>query len=837
MGQPIKNTVNYEKYFSKELTDLLTYIKNDFLTSYPMSSITTEAFFAAALSQQDTMLYKVVNSYLNTFSITLLVDKFIGIIQEKTLSVIKPGRTIDYSQELKNLFQKSYSESTEQNNKFITSDHVLLALLKIGNGSEYNKLKGLFFSENVNYDIILEQSSKIHDITESVLNTDIEDLQDDHKDTFVISTEELDNISDILKQNSVLKRDKDKKNNKNKGDLQYCTNLNKLAKEKVITDIVGRDKEIEQIIKILNRRKSNNVLLIGETGVGKTALIEGLASKIEQGIAPSIISDKTILRLNFGEIIGGTQFRGVFEERFSTLFKELTKREHTILFIDNFHRILTERKDDDFNITSLLLPYLQEGSFNVIVCSTYEGYRKSFEKNSELLSRFQRVDLTQPTIENCKDILIYQKGFYEEFHNVTFSDEVIETILTLSKRYITDKTLPTSAIDILDEIGSQKNIERHETEELKKTRSELLSAIKEGNKDKELDARLTLTKLNNKKNKKEIIEITIDDVYKAVASHTNLPINKINTSEKRLISNIDKILNSNIIGQENAIKCVSQAIKRSKVGLAPQNKPIASFLCIGKTGVGKTLMAKILAKEIFGDEKYLVRFDMSEYSDKTSVNKLIGSSAGYVGYNDGGLLTEAVKSKKNCVLLIDEIEKADEQVYNIFLQILDDGFLTDNMGKKVDFTNTIILLTSNIGTKLASETKTIGFYKNDDDNRRDIIEKELKKKFPPEFINRLSNVVYFNSLTNDNLKEIIKLEINKLNKRLNDIKMSLQYNEEVIEHIVKYIEKDIDYGARPIIRAIQELIENKITDLILENEFEKNHTFNIEVNNNDIVLK
>lgn len=836
MGQPIKNIVNYEKFFSKELSDLLTYIKNDFLASYPMSSITTEAFFAAALSQQDTMLYKVVNSYLNTFSITLLVDKFIGIIQEKTLSVIKPGRTIDYSQELKNLFYKSYNESSEQNNKFITSDHVLLALLNTNNGNEFNRSKNLFFSESVNYDIILEQSSKIHDITESILNND-EEKQETIKDSFVISTEELDNISDILKQNSVLKRDKDKKNNKNKGDLQYCTNLNKLAKEKVITDIVGRDTEIEQIIKILNRRKSNNVLLIGETGVGKTALIEGLASKIEQGIAPSIISDKTILRLNFGEIIGGTQFRGVFEERFSTLFKELTKREHTILFIDNFHRILTERKDDDFNITSLLLPYLQEGSFNVIVCSTYEGYRKSFEKNSELLSRFQRVDLTQPTIENCKDILIYQKGFYEEFHNVTFSDEVIETILTLSKRYITDKTLPTSAIDILDEIGSQKNIERHETEELKKTRSELLLAIKEGNKDKELDARLTLTKLNNKKNRKEIIEITIDDVYKAVASHTNLPINKINTSEKRLISNIDKILNSNIIGQENAIKCVSQAIKRSKVGLAPQNKPIASFLCIGKTGVGKTLMAKILAKEIFGDEKYLVRFDMSEYADKTSVNKLIGSSAGYVGYNDGGLLTEAVKSKKNCVLLIDEIEKADEQVYNIFLQILDDGFLTDNMGKKVDFTNTIILLTSNIGTKLASETKTIGFYKNDDDNRKDIIEKELKKKFPPEFINRLSNVVYFNSLTNDNLKEIIKLEINKLNKRLNDIKMSLQYNEEVIEYIVKYIEKDIDYGARPIIRAIQELIENKITDLILENEFENNYTFNIEVNNNDIVLK
>jgi ATP-dependent Clp protease ATP-binding subunit ClpC len=473
----------------------------------------------------------------------------------------------------------------------------------------------------------------------------------------------------------------------------------------------------------------------------------------------------------------------------------------------------------------------------VIISSTYDGYRKSLEKNHELLRRCQKIDILPPTKEECKEILMYQKSFYEKFHNVEFNEDVIDTILTLSKRYITDRNLPTSAIDIMDEIGSQKNIDRQETEEIKNKRNELKDIIKNGDKDKELDIRLELTKLQNTKIEKEKIIISNDDIYQAVAAHTNLPINKINTSEKHAISSIDKILNSMIIGQENAIKEVSQAIKRSKVGLSPQNKPIASFLCIGKTGVGKTLMAKILAKEIFGDEKYLVRFDMSEYADKTSVNKLIGSSAGYVGYQEGGLLTEAVKNKKHCVLLIDEIEKADEQVYNIFLQILDDGFLTDNTGNKVDFTNTIILLTSNVGTKQASESRSIGFGGSDDENKREIIEKELKKKFPPEFINRLSDVVYFNSLTEDNLKKIIQIELEKLNKRLIDIKYTLKYSDEVINYILNYIKKDIEYGARPILRAIQELIENKITDLLLENDYKELYEFNANIIDNEIILK
>lgn len=838
MGQPIKNIVNYEKYFSKELTDLLTYIKEDLIKTFPIASIPMEMFFAAALSIQDSMLYKVVNSYLNTFSISNLENKFNSVLQEKSLTTIKPGRTIEYSQELKNLFNKSYYECLKQNVSYITSDHVLLALLNNENVND-NKSKSFFLSESVNYDIVSEYSAKIHEITDAVLKNEDTEIEETDEESVLVKTFVINSQDDLeqLKEKLLKKKETPSKKTKEKNSVQYCTNLNDLAKDGNINDIVGRDKEIYQIVKVLNRKEANNILLIGETGVGKTAIIEGLAHRIQNGLALSTICDKTILRLNISEMMGGTQFRGIFEERFSSLFKDLKKRENIILFIDNFHKFSSERKDEEFNITTLLLPYLQETSVNVIISSTYDGYRKSLEKNHELLRRFQKIDILPPTKEECKNILMYQKEFYEKHHNVTFSEEVIDTILTLSKRYITDRNLPISAIDIMDEIGSQKNIERYETEDIKNKRTELREIIKNGDKDKELDVRLELTKLQNTKKEKESFEITNEDVYNAIASHTNLPINKINTSEKHAISSIDKILNSMIIGQENAIKEVSQAIKRSKVGLSPQNKPIASFLCIGKTGVGKTLMAKILAKEIFGDEKYLVRFDMSEYADKTSVNKLIGSSAGYVGYQEGGLLTEAVKNKKHCVLLIDEIEKADEQVYNIFLQILDDGFLTDNTGNKVDFTNTIILLTSNVGTKQASESRSIGFGGSDDENKREIIEKELKKKFPPEFINRLSDVVYFNSLTEENLKKIIQIELDKLNKRLIDIKYTLKYSEDVINYILNYIKKDIEYGARPILRAIQELIENKITDLLLENDYKEWYEFNANINDNEINLK
>lgn len=615
MGQPIKNIVNYEKYFSKELTDLLTYIKEDLIKTFPIASIPMEMFFAAALSIQDSMLYKVVNSYLNTFSISNLENKFNSVLQEKSLTTIKPGRTIEYSQELKNLFNKSYSECLKQNVSYITSDHVLLALLNNDNVNE-NKSKSFFLSESVNYDIVSEYSSKIHEITDAVLKNDDNETEETNDEPVLVKTFVINSQDDLeqLKEKLLKKKETPSKKSKEKNSVQYCTNLNDLAKDGYINDIVGRDKEIYQIVKVLNRKEANNILLIGETGVGKTAIIEGLAHRIQNGLALSTICDKTILRLNISEMMGGTQFRGIFEERFSSLFKELKKRENTILFIDNFHKFSSERKDEEFNITTLLLPYLQETNVNVIITSTYDGYRKSLEKNHELLRRFQKIDILPPTKEECKKILMYQKEFYEKHHNVIFNEEVIDTILTLSKRYITDRNLPISAIDIMDEIGSQKNIERYETEDIKNKRAELREIIKNGDKDKELDVRLELTKLQNTKKEKESFEITNEDVYNAISSHTNLPINKINTSEKHAISSIDKILNSMIIGQENAIKEVSQAIKRSKVGLSPQNKPIASFLFIGKTGVGKC---------VCGDTLITVKDKKTNNIYKISINDFI----------------------------------------------------------------------------------------------------------------------------------------------------------------------------------------------------------------------
>lgn len=626
MGQPIKNTFNYEKYFSKELSELLLYIKEDLIKTLPMTIIPTEMFFAAALSSTDTMLYKVLNSYLNSFSIMNIENKFMGVLHEKTISTIKPGRVIEYSQELKNLFNKAYNECNNQNLTYITSDHILLALLNEKNNNEYIKSKKFFLEENFDYKVASEYSIKLHDITNSILkNNSSEEILDNNENiqptikTYVInSTEDINNLINseeckILKK-TLENKDSSTKKLKDKNNVQYCTNLNTLAKEGGINDIIGREKEILQIAKVLNRKNANNILLIGETGVGKTAIIEGIAHRIQNGLALSSICDKTILQLNVSEMMGGTQFRGVFEERFANLFKELKKRENIILFIDNFHKFSSERKDEEFNITTLLLPYLQENNINIIISSTYGGYRKSLEKNPELLRMFQKIDILPPSKEECKEILMYQKSFYEKFHCVEFNEEVIDTIITLSKRYITDRNLPTSAIDIMDEIGSQKNIDRQETEEIKNKRNELKEIIKQGNKEKELDIRLELTKLQNTKTKRERIKISNDDVYKAVATHTNIPINKINVSEKHIISSIDEILNSLIIGQENAIKEVSQAIKRSKVGLSPQNKPIASFLCIGKTGVGKC---------VCGDTLITVKDKKTNHIYKISINDFI----------------------------------------------------------------------------------------------------------------------------------------------------------------------------------------------------------------------
>ena len=493
---------------------------------------------------------------------------------------------------------------------------------------------------------------------------------------------------------------------------------------------------------------------------------------------------------------------------------------------------------------------LTDGTVQVIVTTNHKGYRTTFESDSSFNSKFQKIILEKPKKEECFSILKHIAPDYEKHHKVKYSDDVLKLCIDLAERYITERTIPTSAIDILDEVGSHcflKNTFSVDEAELKALKIELNKEIKKALKRDDIERVVELEneidEIDSKTAKfgssswaiiEKGIEITKDDVYEVVSKKTGVPITKMSTQEKRGLVNIDKVLKEKVIGQDEAIDTITRVIKRNKLGLSSPNKPIGSYLMIGKTGVGKTYLAKKIAEEVFGDEKYLIRFDMSEYADKTSINKLIGSSAGYVGYEEGGLLTEAIKKNKYAVLLVDEIEKANTEVFNLFLQILDEGFLTDNTGRKVDFKNTIIILTSNVGTKQASVDKGIGFTVNSDEKYRSVLEKELKDKFPPEFLNRLDEIVYFNSLTDENLKKIIEIELNKTIERFEKNGYNIVYDDNVVDYLLNIVLKDKDYGARPILRTIQKEIENKIVDMVLNDENITN--FNIKQEEKSLIF-
>ena len=511
---------------------------------------------------------------------------------------------------------------------------------------------------------------------------------------------------------------------KNGAISNYCTNLNELAAMGKIDDLVGMDDEINMITNIINRRKSNNVVIVGEPGVGKTQLVEGLAKKIVMGDCHASLLNTTIYRFNVSEIMAGTNLRGMFEDRVLSLIKELSGKKNIILFIDNFHNFVSKNKKDEYDISSLMDNVFTSGDIKVIITTTVYGYKVLCDDNDTLSRKFQKITLAQPKTKECVAILNGLKETYEKYHMVRYTDDAIEACVKLSERYMPERSLPSSAIDILDESGASKKLESYNNPDIKMLINAITAlelekdlAIKKDDIEKANQLSKEATEYKTKlavlydkiENDKTVKEITEKDIYETISKHTGIDVNKMSNSELESLSHMADNMKKNIIGQDHAIDIITKAVKRSKVGLFPQNRPILSCMCIGSTGVGKTLMAKMLAKEVFGSEKNLLRFDMSEYSDKTSVNKLIGSSAGYVGYEKGGILTEAVRNKKHTVLLIDELEKADEEVYNLFLQILDEGYLSDNIGNKVDFKNTIIILTSNVGAKRASNEKALGF--------------------------------------------------------------------------------------------------------------------------------
>ena len=885
-------TLNYEimtpnENYTNELNRLLGFMENTLGKEMPTPVLTLDYFILAILDQKDSTVYKIIDDCCSNMAKNRIYTTYRQILQGRALSAIKPNREIRYDSKLTETLAEANTEREMLGAEKLGSEHVLLHIL--ADDSPDNSIRKVFNGAGLSYPILLEKISSGTKQTPKTGTTqpgnitagvDLAAGKDQTSNIRIVNTpagpvviksnafngapdgeippEVLNMLglagfdpSQIVPMQpgmngAVISGGKTTNAKKSKTQFidQYCSNLNTQAEMNMIDKLVGRKNETDTIIRTLGRRKKNNVVIVGGAGVGKTCLAEGLAYRIVEGTVPKFLKNKKIISLDMTALMAGTTLRGMFEERVKGLLDEIKASGDYILFIDNIGNVLGDKTKNDYDIASMLSHSLDNGEVQVIGTTDFNTFRSSFDKNPTLLRRFQKLIIEAPTKEESKNILNGVQKNYADFHNVEYTPKAIEACVELADKYITERNLPDSAIDILDEagaiVGTQNDTESQEIQDLRAKIYEMSSQIdkfkKDGNYDEadelEKEQKRTANTLAEFVKREEEYKrahrpvVDVDIIFDVVSSKTNIPINRLSADDKKKLASIDERLKENVIGQDEAIDKICKALKRNRVGFKKSGCQF-SALCIGKTGVGKTLIAKQLAKEMFGDEGALIRFDMSEYPDKTAVNKLIGSNPGYVGYEEGGQLTEAVKNKKYCVLLLDEIEKADPEVYNIFLQVLDEGFLTDNSGQRVDFKNVIVLFTSNVGAKAASEFgKGIDLMTNQEENQKRILFKQLKNKFPPEFLNRLDNVIYFNSLKDEDLRKIIKLEIGKLQKRMTEIGYTLEYGEDTVDYILNIVKEEKEYGARPIVRAIQDELEDKITDLLLENDY-SGHTFEV----------
>ena len=625
----------------------------------------------------------------------------------------------------------------------------------------------------------------------------------------------------------------------------FSRDLIKMAEEGKIDPIVGRDKEVKRIAQILSRKKKNNAVIVGDAGVGKSALVEKLALMIVKGDCPTNLLDKRIMSLDLTSLVAGTKYRGQFEERIKAIINELQEAPNVIIFIDELHTMVgAGNASGAMDAANILKPALARGELQCIGATTFDEFKKHIEKDGALVRRFQKVILKEPTMEETVEILKNLKDSYESFHKVDYEDDVIETIVKLSARYITDRQFPDKAIDVIDELGSEKRISTRIPESIEKLklqadeiRERKVQVVKSQNYEQAAKLRDEEKKVLDKlelekkkwleKQKDNKIPVSVDDVYTIVSEMTGVPITKLDSKETKKLLEMESILTERVIGQEEAITSISKAIRRNRVGIKDANKPIGSFIFLGSTGVGKTHLAKSLANTLFGDPDKIIRVDMSEYMDRHNVSKLIGSPPGFVGYDEGGQLTEKVKNNPFSVILFDEIEKAHKDVFNILLQILDEGHLTDSFGRKVNFTNCLVIMTSNIGAKKVSEFGGgVGFSTSSSEVkkyevRKSMIQKSLKQHFNPEFLNRIDDIVLFNSLNEETLKKIIDIEIGKLSNRLIEKNYKVTFDKTVIDRIFELNSQE-EYGARPLKRIIQNLCEDFLSEEILRGNILEN---------------
>lgn len=628
----------------------------------------------------------------------------------------------------------------------------------------------------------------------------------------------------------------------------FGTDMTKAALENQLDPIVGREKEIERLAQILSRRKKNNPVLIGEPGVGKSAIVEGLALRITQKKVSRILFDKRVIALDMASVVAGTKYRGQFEERIKAILNELTKNPNIILFIDEIHTIVgAGGATGSLDAANMLKPALARGEIQCIGATTLDEYRKNIEKDGALERRFQKIMVAPTTAEETLQILNNIKGRYEEHHNVKYTDEALDACVKLTDRYITDRNFPDKAIDALDEAGSRMHISNiqvpaiieelenelktvvdEKTEAVKAQKYELAASFRD--KQRQLMLRLEEEEANWEKDLKEQPQIVDDEkVAEVVAMMSGVPVQRIAEAETKKLLAMKDTLKAAVIGQDDAVVKIVKAIQRNRVGLKNPNKPIGTFMFLGPTGVGKTHLAKKIAEQLFDSSEALIRIDMSEYMEKFTVSRLVGAPPGYVGYEEGGLMTEKVRRKPYSVVLLDEIEKAHPDVFNLLLQVLDEGHLTDSLGRKIDFKNTILIMTSNVGTRqLKDFGKGIGFSSSvtagkENEYSRNVLQKALNKTFSPEFLNRIDDIITFDQLSKESINKIIDIELKDFYKRVSELGYTLEITPEAKEFLS---EKgyDVQFGARPLKRAIQNYLEDEIAEVILSEEIQKGHT-------------
>ena len=760
----------------------------------------------------------------------IVTEDIFEAVEEQVGRGNKKATSIYMTPRVKHVLELAVQVANRMNHNYVGTEHILLGLLSDGGGVAVGILRAM----NIRTDDIVEA---IRHILGSSSNGDDG-------------------------------RQEGANNNGDLGDLtDFATDLNESAKQGKIDPVIGRDTEIQRVIQILSRRTKNNPVLIGEPGVGKTAIAEGLAQRIVTGNVPEILRNKRIISLSIGSMLAGAKYRGEFEERLKKAIDEVQQHDDMIIFIDEIHTLVgAGATEGAMDAANLLKPALARGEFQVIGATTLDEYKKHIEKDAALERRFQPVQVGEPNEEDALEILKGLRDRYEAFHKAKITDEALKAAVTLSSRYITDRFLPDKAIDVVDEAASKVRMKVFSAAPDVKALEDRLNTVK-----KEKEAAVTsqdfekaaelrdeeqslLKEIGDKKSiakekSDQKLIVTEEDIAAVVAQWTGIPVAKIAEEESATLLHLEEELHKRVVGQDEAVTAVAKAVRRARAGLKDPKRPIGSFLFLGPTGVGKTELARALASSLFGDESAMIRLDMSEYMEKHTVSRLVGAPPGYVGYEEGGQLTDAVRRKPYSVILLDEVEKAHADFFNILLQVLDDGRLTDSQGRTVDFRNTVIIMTSNLGAKaLHKNSSELGFLapkkSESSTNQSNSIDfKEAKKSvmdavkrhFRPEFLNRIDEMIVFRPLTEEDLKHIVSILMSDVTKRLKERELQLEITSEAMQLLVKE-GSDFTMGARPLKRAIQRLIEDPVSDLILKGDVTEGKTIKVDVKDNEIVV-